>query len=235
MQKVILVFISLFVFTISKAQHFNYHKDYERILAQTRDSGSVMYYPKLLKRFNRLDTTLNNYQMLVLMIGFTGQPNFKPYKYLSQEREIYDLNDEGKFDEALAYCDTFLAKYPLSQKALIEKSYAFHKKGMEDSSDYYSYKFTLIMRAMNWSGDGLTCETAIFSIGPADGQNFITKFKRAEIGLVMGSSRDKHSNFCDVLEMVKGKEGQEKKTTLYFGIQHASKTMIEELLKTPQK
>ncbi len=206
---------------------FNYNNDYNKILSQTNDSSSNLFYDKLLNRFNKNDTTLSDYEVLCLLIGYTDNIYFKPYNYLKTEREIYDLNDEGKYNIVIVKCDSFLNFVPVSQQALIEKSFAFHKLGKKDSADFYSWKFQKIMWAMYRSGNGLTPETAFFSLGPADGQNFITKFFRSEIG-IMGSGHDKNGNFVDILEIIvkDEKTGEVNKKKLYFQIEHAVKKMF---------
>lgn len=203
---------------------FNYNSDFKTILAKTRDTANELSYTRLLKRFNKNDTTLSNFEVLALMIGFTDKEDYKPYADLDKERAIYNLNDEGKFEQALAKADSFLSTHPLSVKVLYEKSYAFHKLNKQDSAAVYMLRGIRIFRAMRYSGDGKTTDTPMFALGPADGQDFIHKAVGASIG-TMGSSRDKSGNFLDMLE-AKNKDG--KTVMLYFIIQHATEKMFKE-------
>ena len=86
------------------------------------------------------------------------------------------------------------------------------------------------MHAMYNSGEGTSPDSAFFSLGPADGQNFIRKLLQSSIG-VMGSGRDSHGNFVDILEMVweDNETGEKRSRTLYFQIQHATSTMFDGL------
>ena len=227
MRKILLAIICIFCLSKAGAQNFNYEEDYKKILQRSKNINDSLYYGKLLKRFNANDTTLSNFEVLALMIGYTGQKNFKPYSYLDIEEEIYMLNDKAKFKDAIKVSDTFIISHPVSQIALIEKSYAFHKLGIKDSANKYSFRFRKIMEAMAWSGNGKTPETAIFAVGPTDGQNFIKKYYGADIG-AMGSTRDKYENFCDMLEMKYEKNGETKSVKLYFAIEHATNTMFDD-------
>lgn len=224
-----LTLIILIISTTAFGQdfEFNYHEDYSEILKKSKDKSSNLHYYKLLSRFQKEDTTLTDYEVLVLLIGFTGNKYFKPYSYLTTERKIYSLNENQNYEEALKMCDSFLSYVPVSQKALIEKSYSLHKLGQADSARFYLRQFNRIMAAMGKSGDGLTPETAFFSLGPADGQNFVKKYLSSGIGM-MGSSSDKHGNFVDMLEATwKDKDTDEPQSRkLYFQIEHASKTMF---------
>jgi len=70
---------------------FNYRKDFKNILAKTKDKSDNLSYEKLLKRFTVNDTTLTDYDVLALLIGYTDKPEYKPYSDITTEREIYNL------------------------------------------------------------------------------------------------------------------------------------------------
>lgn len=215
---------------------FSYKDDFKKVLVKTKDQNDKLYYNKLLKRFSANDTTLKDFEVLALLIGFTDKPEYEPYSDLTTEREIYKLNGEKKYEEGLTKANEFLKTHPFSVKALFEKSYSFHKLEKKDSAQYYLYQGKRIFKAMYFSGDGKTTETPTFALGPADGQDYIRKFVGEKIG-VMGSGTDKNGNFLDILE-VKFEDGQIM--NLYFIIQHATDKMfgkknIEEDLKGQKK
>lgn len=203
--------------------NFNYKEDFKKVLAKTQDPNDDLSYDKLLKRFTANDTTLTDYEVLALLIGFTGKPEYRPYWDLDMERKIYSLNDGKKYQEGLDSANKFLKTHPLSVKVLFEKSYSFHKLEQKDSADYYLYQGRRIFKAMYFSGDGKTSENPTFALGPADGQDYIIKFAGAKIGM-MGSGRDKSGNFLDILE-ARFDDGQSMK--LYFIIQHAAAKMFD--------
>lgn len=224
---------------------FNYCDDFKKVLSQTKDTSDNLSYDKLLKRFNVNDTTLTDFEVLTLLIGFTNKSEFKPYEDLDIERKIYDINGDGKFQVALDSANIFLKTHPLSVKVLFEKAYSFHKLNQEDSAAFYSYKGRRIFKAMSFSGNGKSPETPTFALGPADGQDYIRKHIGYQIGGAkigtMGSSRDKNGNFLDILEVVP-KDGSTS-YSLYFIIQHATDKMfssdnlknIEETFKELEK
>jgi hypothetical protein len=203
---------------------FNYAKDFKTILERSKDKTDAFYYDNLLARFNSNDLTLTSHEILALLIGYTGKPDFKPYKDISKERDIYDIIGNGKFEEGLREASKFLATHPLSVKVLFEKSYAFYKLGKRDSSDVYFSRGKRIFDAMEYSGDGKTTETPMFSLGPADGQDYIHRRLQSSIG-IMGSGRDKNGNFLDMLD-AEDKFGTT--TKMYFIIEHAAKKMFDE-------
>jgi hypothetical protein len=215
---------------------FSYKDDFKKVLSKTKDQNDNLYYSKLLKRFSANDSTLTDFEVLALLIGFTDKTEYKPYDDLTTEREIYKLNGEKKYQEGLDKANEFLKTHPLSVKALFEKSYSFYKLGQMDSTQYYLDQGQRIFKAMYFSGNGITKETPTFALGPADGQDYINKFVGADIG-TMGSGRDKNGNFLDILG-AKFEDGQT--VTLYFIIQHATDKMfggksIEEELNEQKK
>jgi hypothetical protein len=207
---------------------FTYHTDFPKILAETKASGELNYQ-KLLKRFNANDTTLTNYEVLALLIGFTDSKHFDPYgDDLATSRQIYKLNDEGHYKKALSKCRSFLKNHPVNQQALIECSFAYYKLGNLEMSERYAWRFRKIMEAMAATGDGRTAQTAIFSLGPTDGQNFIVKHLRSKIGS-MSSGRDTNGNFIDILQRVpkSATADDDQSYNMYFQIQHAVSKMFK--------
>ncbi|MGX7666691.1 DUF4919 domain-containing protein [Flavobacterium pedocola] len=202
---------------------FNYHNDFKSILEKTKDPKSELFYDNLQKRFFVNDTTLTDHQVLALLIGYTNKSEYKPYKDIHKEREIYDLNDENNYQKALDEGLKFIKSHPFSVKTLFEIAYSYHKLGDEGKAEHYAYKGYRIFEAMYYSGNGTTPETPTFALGPADGQDFIRKFVKAKIG-TMGSGRDKNNNFLDILE---AKLSDKQTITLYFIIQHATSKMFD--------
>jgi hypothetical protein len=222
MKRLLTIILLTSTLTVFGQTTFSYKDDFKKVLAKTKDANDNLSYDKLLKRFAVNDTTLTDFEVLVLLIGFTDNPEYKPYEDLATEREIYGMNGEGKFKEGLENANRFLKTHPFSVKVLFEKAYSFHKLGQEDSAAFYAYKGQRIFSAMRFSGNGKTKETPTFALGPADGQDYIHKFVGADIG-IMGSNKDANGNFLDILE---AKFGDGTSVTLYFIIQHATGKMF---------
>src|SRR5687768_16504702 len=137
---------------------FNYKDDFKMVLAKTRDQNDDLYYNKLLGRFAVNDTTMSDFEILALLIGFTDKPEYKPYQDMDIEREIYKLNGEKKYQEGLVSASKFLMTHPLSVKTLFEKAYSFHKLEQKDSAQFYLYQGQRVFEAMYFSGNGKTKE-----------------------------------------------------------------------------
>lgn len=218
--------------TVGQEYSFTYHTDYPRLLARTQTKADELYYPKQLKRFVQNDTSLTDYEVLALLIGFTADKNYHAYPDLAVERSLYKLNDQGRYREAASKGRSFNKTHPLNQMALIELSFAYHQLHKPDSSAYFVRQFHRVMDAMALSGSGLHPDSALFSLTPADGQNFILKYLRAEIGH-MRSGTDSHGNYLDIIEYVSEEDGA--RLPLYFNIQHAAKQLKKQLRESNEK
>lgn len=222
MKQILSIILLLFSMLVNGQSSFNYQQDFEKILSRTKDDSDVLSFANLLSRFSKNDSTLTNFDVLALLIGYTHKPEYRPYQTMDIEKRIYKLNDERKFKEAISLADSFLITHPVNQKAINEKAYAYQNINESDSFQFYTSQYLRIINAMAFSGDGKTLQTAIFSLGPTDGQTFITRILGAKIG-IMGSARDKAKNYIDVLQ-AQYKDGRSE--TFYFVIQHAVKKMF---------
>lgn len=195
---------------------FNYQRDFRKIQDQSQDKTSPYYYKKLLIRFLDNDSSLSRADVLALMIGFTLDPNYKPFKDMQTEKEIFDLNDHGQYQDALDESKSFLQKHPLSLRILKERSYAYHQLYKKDSADYFMGQVDKIMGAMIYSGKGKSMDKAIFSLGLNDGEHFI-----ANIGMSVNQKSttwDRHRNFIFIVNAMDNEGTFEN---WYFNIQHA--------------
>ena len=208
---------------------FNYQRDFRMILDKTKDKGSDLYYQKLIIRFLDNDSSLTRAEILALMIGFTEQRNYKPYKNLAVEQEIFDLNEEGDYEEALSMSKTYLQKNPLSLRILKERSYSYHQLRKRDSADYFMNQVEKIMNAMIYSGKGKTPETAIFSLGLIDGEHFINN-----VGMTPANKTTTSPKSKVLMYIVDAMNDEGVHINYYFNIQHARDKFDEEELDEDQ-
>lgn len=225
MKIIFTLFLFLFNLSSSGQGTFNYQKDFKEILAKTKDSTGSLSYGKLLTRFIANDTTLTRYQTLALMIGFTDQPDYNPYDDLDTEKEIFVMNDEGNYEDALQEANVYLATHPVSLRVLKEKSYSLHQLKKSDSAEYYMDLVHKIMLAMLFSGNGKTIETPMFALGLADGERFTENAGMAISN--KGTGESKSGLYLQLIDAVKD-EGDH--INLFFVIQHARNKITGEVI-----
>ena len=195
---------------------FDYAKDFKVMLGKTKDTSNDLSYNRLLKRFISNDNSMTRYETLALMIGYTAQTDYRPFDDLVTEKDIFILNDNGNYQEALQEADPYLATHPLSLRVLKEKSYSLHQLKKADSSDYYMDLVHKIMSAMLFSGNGKTPDTPIFALGLTDGERFMEN-----AGYLVGNKGTSKSKTGLNMQLVDGSNDEGTHVTLLFVIQHA--------------
>lgn len=217
---------------------FIYHRDFKQIFDSTQESSSPVYYQKLIKRFLDNDSSLTNPEVLALMIGYTKNPHFKPMDDMEKEIEIFDLNKNGECREAIHKARPYLQTHPLSLLVLREISFAYQqvtKKEFQknlimdsavlyqDSGIYYMALNDKIMEAMIYSGKGKTPESAIFSLGLADGEYFIPN-----VGFKIEKKDTDWNKNGDFMEIIKTIIADQSTVNYYFVIQHAKQKIDDD-------
>ena len=223
----ILLLTNLFLFSqspLDTIKQFSYKKHYNLILKESKNQKSEYYYSKQVTKFIN-DETQNNFEVLCLMIGFSDNLNFTPYQdILTVDKEIYELNNQGKYIQAIEYGNKVLLKNPFMIKVLRELAYAYGKIGNYEMGNKLMERTGKIYNAMFYSSSitGTNIKEPMFSLGPKDGQYFIKYFLQSKLG-DMGSGFDSNGHFIDILSTV----FKEYPATYYFNIEHTKKTMIK--------
>lgn len=202
---------------------FHYERDFKTILEKTKDKNSELYYQKLLIRFLDNDSSLTRAETLALMIGYTEDRHYKPYKDLSTEAEIYEMNESGDYEGALNESKSYLQNHPLSLRVLKERSYAYHQLRRKDSAQYFMDLVEKVMGAMIFSGKGKTPETATFSLGLVDGEHFINN-----VGMTPASKTTTSPKSKVLFYIVDALSLEGTHTNYYFILQHARDKMDED-------
>jgi hypothetical protein len=200
------------------AQPFSYSRDFPILQKRSLDQTDSLYFPRLLQRFQANDTTLADGEVLALLVGFTNDPHYNPYEDLDISRRVRRLNAQEDYKAGLALADSFLLTHPVDQLTLYEKAFALYELGKEPVKSKYLDQYIAIMSAMESTGDGRSPATAIFALGPADGQDYIHKHLGRQLGR-MGSGYDKDHHFLDILDGI-SEDGKDT-VTYYFNIDHA--------------
>ena len=172
MKKIILiVFFTVAITNVLQAQQYE-KPVYSEIEKEINDSTSNYFYPKLVERFNTVDTTLTLSEKRHLYYGFTFQ---KGYSYKYKSKELTDLNDilkngdpqENDFQKVITDCEAILKQNPFDLRAMNYKRFVFEKKGEAKNSKKQLAQIKMILSTIISSGDGLTKENPFYVIDAA--------------------------------------------------------------------
>lgn len=160
--------------------------NYEKIEQATLDKNSDLYYPKLLKRFAKADTTMGLAEMQALYFGYIYQPDFAPYSVpdeLSEIRTILNTKQElepSDFEKVVSLADKVIKKKPTEIPAYYYKYVALSE--LADKADAAEIEKTLfqvqgLFAAISYSGDG-TCFSSAFHISSVSHSYFCMRMFR---------------------------------------------------------
>jgi len=215
MRKVLLCLILTFCFGLGFAQNMSIKKpNYNQIKKNINQKSSNFYYPKLLEKFSKADTTMTLEEKRHLYYGFIHQEGYSPYTRsdytdslrITLKKKDYSADD---LNNIVKYSDSLLVHNPFSLKAINYKIYA--EKRMKDSINHLKdyTKMRIITDAMLSSGDGHSKETAFFVISPTHEYNLLSL-----LGYKFGGKQ----NLIDHYDYLTLKENEYDVKGLYFDI-----------------
>lgn len=209
MRKMIWVVGFLLSYGIGSAQTRE-KPDMAAIQKTISDKSSPSYYPKLMKRFKKLDTSLTHEQYRLLYYGYTLQP-----EYLQLQRDDWKLIQYMKDDDLRGIekeSEFLLYKYPFCLLALYQMGYVEYRY---DSTNpdwrLLRMQYHAIRKAILSSGDGYTAGTAIKVSCSADEFNIMRDyFKIVDMG------EQTLEGVCDRIEVEPTEKYRSK--VIYFDI-----------------
>lgn len=150
--------------------------DFDYLKKVVDDKNSKFYYPKLLKRFNDVDTNLTLEELHCLYYGSALQEGYNPYgsgadEYVDKVREILNKDNPSKkqFKKALKYIDKAIKADPMNLDLYNYRHYIDVQLYGEDSpqADVDAFHFITLVSVIHFSGDGKNYSTAIYVISPS--------------------------------------------------------------------
>jgi tetratricopeptide (TPR) repeat protein len=140
---------------ISHKYSYSNFSNLDSLASIVTNKKNKFFYEKQLKKFME-DKPMSNYEVYLLLIGYTQTENYKPY-FNEDLKSLYDLNNRGKFNEAILKGEEALITNPLKPSIYREIMYAYRQLGNNNMAEKYLNKAQIILNSMIYSGDG-TCD-----------------------------------------------------------------------------
>lgn len=148
--------------------------DLEAIRIATTNPQSEYYYPKLLKRFNTLDTLMNSQDFQYLYYGTMFQEDYDPYRKPVKPGELESLaniylkpepnrSERGRIE---AYANAALADNPIDLQQLNHRIFVYEKNGKEEHARIWQYKLNHLLEVIARSGTGADGDNAWIVVYP---------------------------------------------------------------------
>jgi hypothetical protein len=160
---------ALFTAKAQQVSNVNFTEIYKNIATPS----SPYFYPEMLARYEKNDTTLNPAQYKHLYYGYTKQPGYDPTGKDVRQKEFKQLIEQKAFEKALAVGRAGLRETPFNLNYVFGMHYACDNLGRKAEARQWLHKFERLMEAIETSGDGRTPATAYVVIALGDVQVYL--------------------------------------------------------------
>lgn len=156
----------------SKRQVTVVRPDLEAIRVATLDPSNPMYFPKLMKKFNRNDTTMTPEEFRHLYLGYMFQEDYDPYRespYASVTDAYRDKTSHSKeeIDTIRKYAELTLLDNPFDLRQMSFLVHVLKERRKDMSAKIWEYRLEHLLGAIKSTGTGENEDNAWFVIYPA--------------------------------------------------------------------
>lgn len=162
MKYLFLLFATLILTMNLNAQEKKQYKvpDFELIEQEISSAASKYYYPALMDRYSRNDTTLTFDDFYYLYYGYTFQPNYKPLvetNYVDSINMIFSARTAARGDEftrIIKYCKAILSVEPFNLRDINVLAYAYQSAGYKNEAADQLFKLRMVEQVIKSTGEG---------------------------------------------------------------------------------
>ncbi len=156
----------------SKRQVTVERPDLEAIRVATMDPSNPMYFPKLMKKFNRNDTTMTADEFRHLYLGYMFQEDYDPYREspYSSVTDVYrnkTSHTKEEIDTIRKYAELTLLDNPFDLRQMSFLVHVLKERRKDMSAKIWEYRLEHLLGAIKSTGTGENEENAWFVIYPA--------------------------------------------------------------------
>jgi hypothetical protein len=216
----LLLAIFLFSHTVLSQSPNGEKPDYQKIKSEITDKKRESYYPKLMDRFEKRDTTLVAADFKNLYYGYVFQKAYDPYKHSSNDDELkkFFMKDSlgtSDYEPFIKLAEKSLKETPFDLRLLSTLGYLYHMSKDDIMAKKTGYMANNLFKTIISTGDGLTCETAFHVISVDNEYSILGVFELESKGQSLSGN-------CDYFGFEKGRY---KIDGLYFDVSKLFESM----------
>jgi len=200
--------------------------DFDSIKVKITDSASKYYYPLLIDRFVKADTTLTNEEYYCIYYGNVFSENYNPYSTSKNEEKFMELYYKGQYKKAIPFGEKVLKDNPVNLTISFKMLVCYNVLGDTINVRKYAYRHLPLLNVIRNSGDGKSFQTAYVVINVKDEYDLLSK-------LELSVTRQALADDTDILTTKKEdeKEGQET-IDFYFNVRMPLDYLDKEFIKS---
>lgn len=145
--------------------------DLALIRSQTLDPSSTMYFPKLMAKYNRNDTTMSSEEYRNLYLGYMFQEDYDPYRMspysgVTDELRMKTTHTKEEIDTIRKYAELSLRDNPFDLRQMSFLVHVLKEKRKDMSAKIWEYRLEHLLGAIKSTGTGEDADNAWFVIYP---------------------------------------------------------------------
>lgn len=145
--------------------------DLDEIRRATLDPSGPMYFPKLMGKYNRNDTTMTNDEYRYLYLGYMFQEDYDPYrtsKYsgTTDELRLKTTHTRQEIDTIRKYAEMALKDNPFDLRQMAFLVHVLKERRKDMSAKIWEYRLEHLLAAIKSTGTGEDEENAWYVIYP---------------------------------------------------------------------
>ncbi|MDE5877120.1 MAG: DUF4919 domain-containing protein [Muribaculaceae bacterium] len=145
--------------------------DLENIRTQTLDPQSRFYFPKLMAKYNRNDTTMTNEEYRYLYLGYMFQEDYDPYRVspyanVTDPLRLKATHTKEEIDTIRKYAELTLRDNPFDLRQMSFLVHVLKEKRKDMSAKIWEYRLEHLLGAIKSTGTGEDADNAWYVIYP---------------------------------------------------------------------
>jgi len=145
--------------------------DLEKIRTQTLDPASPFYFPKLMAKFTRNDTTMTNEEYRNFYLGYMFQEDYDPYRTspysgVTDELRMKATHTKEEIETIRKYAELSLRDNPFDLRQMSFLVHVLKEKRKDMSAKIWEYRLEHLLGAIKSTGTGEDVENAWYVIYP---------------------------------------------------------------------
>lgn len=145
--------------------------DLKKIQEITLDPSSPFYFPKLMAKYTRNDTTMTNEEYRNFYLGYMFQEDYDPYRTspysgVTDELRMKTTHSKEEIDTIRKYAELSLRDNPFDLRQMSFMVHVLKEKRKDMSAKIWEYRLEHLLGAIKSTGTGEDVENAWYVIYP---------------------------------------------------------------------
>ncbi len=155
----------------SKRQIVVEKPDLEKIKKETLDAARPFYFPKLMAKYTRNDTTMTNEEYRNFYLGYMFQEDYDPYRTspysgVTDDMRLKATHTKEEIDTIRKYAELSLRDNPFDLRQMSFLVHVLKEKRKDMSAKIWEYRLEHLLGAIKSTGTGEDIENAWYVIYP---------------------------------------------------------------------